>query len=110
MLSVNQAAKSAIVNTTALSNAISPPISSVVFVAMQDIWLETVPTDNVEPIGGMVHQQEPRPAVLLPDVLVEEMLSTASTRYDILLPSRMTAINDSILATYERTFWWRSQW
>lgn len=70
----------AIANMTALSSAISLQISSVVFVAMQGIWLETVLIDNVEPIGAMVPQQQLCLAALLPDVLVVEMLSTASTR------------------------------
>lgn len=79
-LKLHEAVKSAIANTTALSSAISLPISSVVFVAMQDIWLETVLTDNVELIGETVHHQQLYLAALLLDRSVVEMLSTASTR------------------------------
>ena len=79
-LKIQQVVKSAIANMTALNSAISLPISSVVFVAMQAIWLATVLTDNVELIGATVHQEELCPAGLLLDVLVEEMLSTASMR------------------------------
>ena len=80
ILTVHQAVKSAIVNTIARSSAISLPTLFVVFVAMQAIWLETVLIDNVELIGATVHPEEPCLAVLLLDVLVEEMLSTASMR------------------------------
>lgn len=79
-LKIKQVVKSAIANMTALNSAISLPISSVVFVAMQAIWLETVLTDNVELIGATVHQEELLLAGLLLDVLVVEMLSTASMR------------------------------
>ena len=47
---------------------------------MQATWLGTVLTDNVELIGGTVPQEELRLAALLLDVLVVEMLSTASMR------------------------------
>ncbi len=80
ILKVHQAVKSATASTTALSSATSLPISSVVFVAMQAIWLVTVLIDNVELIGATVHQQQRCLAALLLDVLVEEMLSTASMR------------------------------
>jgi len=41
-----------IVNTTALTNVTSLPISSAVFVAMLDTWLVTVPTVLVAKIGA----------------------------------------------------------
>ena len=72
--------KSDIANTTALSSATSLPTSSVVFVVMQATWLEIVLIGSVEPIGVTAHQEARYLAVLLLDVLVGEMLSTASTR------------------------------
>jgi len=46
--------KSDTASTTALSSEISPPISSVVFVAMLATWLAIVPTANVAAIGATV--------------------------------------------------------
>jgi len=64
---------------TAPSKRISLLTSSVESVVMQGIWLVTVLTDNVEPIGATV-PKVPDPVVLLPAALEEEMLLTVNMR------------------------------
>ena len=63
----------------ARSNATSLRPSSVAFVATQGIWLETVPIDNVEPIGAMGPLELYLVALLL-DASVAVMLLIRNTR------------------------------
>ena len=51
---MSQVVKSDTASTTALSSAISPPISSVVLVAMLATWPAIVSTANVAAIGATV--------------------------------------------------------
>ena len=68
-------AKSDIANTIVLSSVISPPISSVVFVAMLVTWLETVMNVNEAVMLATRFQ-----AAQGRDVLVVEIMSIASSR------------------------------
>ena len=72
--------KLGIANTIVQSNATSPPISSVAFVAMPGTWLGIAQTGNAELIGAMMPLLEF--LVALPqDVLVVVMPLTVNTRY-----------------------------